>query len=106
MARKRDSSKLDESMGVGATGDEVDQERVGHLPAVGAYSAGTILSFAFDRPASIVEANTQRVLARWLAWRGDLKTTASQERLWLAAARLVPTTGAGVFNQAFMELGA
>jgi A/G-specific adenine glycosylase len=54
----------------------------------------------------IVEANTQRVLVRWLAWRGELKAAATQARLWEAAARLVPPSGAGRFNQAFMELGA
>jgi A/G-specific adenine glycosylase len=76
------------------------------LPGVGRYIAGALLSFAFDRPAPIVEANTQRVLARWLAWEGDLKATRSQARLWEAASRLVPEVGAGTFNQAFMELGA
>jgi A/G-specific adenine glycosylase len=76
------------------------------LPGVGRYIAGAILSFAFDRPAPILEANTQRVLARWLAWREDLKSSASQTRLWEAAERLVPPEGAGEFNQAFMELGA
>ncbi|WP_406695073.1 A/G-specific adenine glycosylase [Singulisphaera sp. Ch08] len=76
------------------------------LPGVGRYIAGAILSFAFDQPAPIVEANTQRVLSRWLAWREDLKSSRSQARLWEAAERLVPSQGAGVFNQAFMELGA
>ena len=33
------------------------------LPGVGRYVAGAILSFAFDLPAPIVEANSQRVLA-------------------------------------------
>ena len=83
-----------------------DPEAVRALPGVGRYIAGAILSFAFDRQAPIVEANTQRVLARWLAWRGDLKTSATQARLWEAAGRLVPAMGAGAFNQAFMELGA
>src|SRR5829696_9017185 len=83
-----------------------DPEAVRTLPGVGRYIAGAILSFAFDRPAPIVEANTQRVLARWLAWRDDLKTPASVARLWQAAAALVPPEGAGRFNQAFMELGA
>src|SRR3954469_18938477 len=32
------------------------------LPGVGRYIAGAVRSFAFDRPAPIVEANTQRVL--------------------------------------------
>jgi len=83
-----------------------DSEALLALPGVGRYIAGAVLSFAFDRPAPILEANTQRVLARWLAWRGDLKSSSSQNRLWEAAARLVPPQGAGTFNQAFMELGA
>ena len=76
------------------------------LPGVGRYISGAILSFAFDLPAPILEANTQRVLARWLACREDLKTKPAQERLWQAAEALVPASGAGTFNQAFMELGA
>jgi A/G-specific adenine glycosylase len=83
-----------------------DPDAVRALPGVGRYIAGAVLSFAFDRPAPIVEANTQRVLARWLAWRGALKGSAAEARLWEAAGRLVPSEGAGTFNQAFMELGA
>ena len=83
-----------------------DLDAIRALPGVGRYIAGAVLSFAFDRPAPIVEANTQRVLARWLAWPNDLAASASQARLWDAAGRLVPREGAGRFNQAFMELGA
>src|SRR5262245_30535108 len=55
---------------VGRHGGEFpdDPDAVRALPGVGRYIAGAILSFAFDRPAPIVEANTQRVLARLLAW--------------------------------------
>jgi len=83
-----------------------DPEDIRALPGVGRYIAGAIRSFAFDQPAPIVEANTQRVLSRWLAWREDLKSKESQTRLWEAAERLVPAHGAGLFNQGFMELGA
>jgi A/G-specific adenine glycosylase len=76
------------------------------LPGVGRYIAGAIRSFAFDLPAPIVEANTQRVLSRLLAWEGNLASPKSAERLWRAAERLVPEQGAGDFNQAIMELGA
>jgi A/G-specific adenine glycosylase len=76
------------------------------LPGIGRYMAGAILSQAFDRPEPILEANSQRVLARLLAWDGDLKATATKTRLWEAAALLVPAQGAGEFNQALMELGA
>jgi A/G-specific adenine glycosylase len=82
-----------------------DPEAIRDLPGVGRYIAGAILSFAFDRPAPIVEANTQRVLARLIAWEDDLKTSASQRRLWELAEELVPEHGAGRFNQAIMELG-
>lgn len=83
-----------------------DPEALRALPGVGRYIAGAVLSFAYDLPAPILEANTQRVVARWLGWRGELTTTETQNRLWTAAERLVPETGAGAFNQAFMELGA
>jgi A/G-specific adenine glycosylase len=83
-----------------------DPEAVRALPGVGRYIAGAVLSFAFDRPAPILEANTQRVLTRWLALEGDIRTAPVQARLWAAAERLVPEQDAGTFNQAFMELGA
>jgi A/G-specific adenine glycosylase len=81
-------------------------EALSALPGVGRYIAGAVASFAFDRPAPIVEANTQRVLARLIAWREPLTAAASRSRLWEAAGRLVPDAGAGEFNQALMELGA
>jgi A/G-specific adenine glycosylase len=83
-----------------------DPTLVRALPGVGRYIAGAILSFAFDRPEPIVEANSQRVLTRLLAISENLKAASTLERLWHAAARLVPSTGAGTFNQGLMELGA
>ena len=83
-----------------------DRVLIRELPGVGRYIAGAILSFAFDLPEPIVEANSQRVLARLLAWPDDLKATSTQARLWQAAERLVPTHHAGAFNQALMDLGA
>ncbi len=83
-----------------------DPVAVRALPGVGRYMAGAILSQAFDLPEPILEANSQRVLARLLAWEGDVNTAATRARLWEAAARLVPPRRAGEFNQALMELGA
>ena len=83
-----------------------DPAAVRALPGVGRYIAGAILSFAMDRPEPIVEANSQRVLARLLAVREDIKVASTKERLWQAAARLVPAENAGAFNQALMDLGA
>jgi A/G-specific adenine glycosylase len=83
-----------------------DPAAVRALPGVGRYIAGAILSFAFDQPEPILEANSQRVLARLLAVRDDIKVAKGRERLWQAAARLVPPEHAGGFNQALMDLGA
>ena len=67
-----------------------DPAAVRALPGVGPYIAGAVLSFAFDRPEPIVEANSQRVLARLVALRDDVKSAATRERIWQAAGRLVP----------------
>jgi len=84
--------------------DRADQVR--QLPGIGRYTAGAILSIAFDQPEPIVEANTQRLLARLLPYEGELSTAAAQAALWQAATDLLPQRGAGQFNQAMMELGS
>jgi A/G-specific adenine glycosylase len=81
-------------------------EAVRGLPGVGPYIAGAILSFAFDRTVPIVEANSQRVLARLFALEGNLAASSTRKLLWASAERLVPAQSAGTFNQALIELGA
>ena len=76
------------------------------LPGIGRYTAGAIVSFAFDRPAPIVEANTLRLYSRLLGYRDDPRSTIGQRWLWSFAEKLVPTKGAGEFNQALTDLGA
>lgn len=83
-----------------------DPEAVRRLPGIGRYTAGAILSIAFDAHEPIVEANTLRLLSRLLAYRGDPRTTAGQKLLWQFAEELLPRCGSGIFNQALMELGA
>jgi A/G-specific adenine glycosylase len=83
-----------------------DSQGLRALPGVGRYMAGAILSFAFDQAAPILEANSQRVLARLLAFPDELQRSQSRQGLWEAAERLVPERGAGDFNQALMDLGA
>ncbi|NIL98241.1 MAG: A/G-specific adenine glycosylase, partial [Planctomycetales bacterium] len=70
------------------------------LPGIGRYTAGAILSIAFDAREPILEANTTRLLARLLAYPGDPAASAGQETLWAFAAALLPTRDVGRFNQA------
>ncbi len=76
------------------------------LPGIGRYTAGAIVSFAFDRAAPIVEANTLRLYSRLLGLHDDPRSTSGQRVLWSFAEKLVPTKSPGEFNQALMDLGA
>ena len=77
------------------------------LPGIGRYTAGAILSIAFNQEAPILDANVIRVLSRVHAVPGDPKTsTQTQAELWRLAEEAIPQGRAGDFNQALMELGA
>ena len=76
------------------------------LPGVGRYTAGAVLSIAHDDPHPILEANTVRLFARLLAYRGDVRSAAGQQVLWSMAEALLPKTASGELNQALMELGS
>lgn len=82
-----------------------DAETLQSLPGIGRYTAGAILSFAFDRPAPILEANSRRVLSRILA-DPERPLGLPDSLLWESAARLVPDRQSGLYNQALMELGS
>lgn len=76
------------------------------LPGIGRYTAGAIVSFAFDRPAPIVEANTLRLYSRLLGMDADPRSTAGQRVLWEFAGLWPAGRNPGEVNQALMELGA
>jgi A/G-specific adenine glycosylase len=76
------------------------------LPGIGRYTAGAVVSIAFDQRAPILEANTVRLYSRLLALRDDPATAAAQKLLWQFAEEILPTTRCGAFNQALMELGS
>ena len=78
------------------------------LPGVGAYTAGAVSSFAYERRAELVDTNVARVLRRVFAPDVDPKSGRGQTRLWSIARQLLPRTGKATWthNQALMELGA
>ena len=83
-----------------------DADAVRRLPGIGRYTAGAILSIAFDAREPILEANTLRLLSRLLAYEGDPRSAEGQRLLWAMAEALLPRRRAGRFNQAIMELGS
>lgn len=78
------------------------------LPGIGAYTAGAVASFAYERRVPLVDTNVARVLRRVFAPRLDPRSSAGQRMLWQIAEAILPRTGRAAYthNQALMELGA
>jgi A/G-specific adenine glycosylase len=74
------------------------------LPGVGAYTAAAIAAIAFGRPATVVDGNVERVVARLFAVEEPLPGV--KPKLRTLAATLTPRERPGDYAQAMMDLGA
>jgi len=74
------------------------------LPGIGGYTAAAIAAIAFDAPASPVDGNIERVVARLFAVATPLP--AVKPELRRLARTFAPQRRAGDFAQAMMDLGA
>lgn len=83
-----------------------DKEAVSALRGVGPYTAGAILSIAFDLPEPAVDGNVMRVLSRYYNLEDDIAKPSVRVGMERLAASLIPEGQAASFNQALMELGA
>lgn len=74
------------------------------LPGVGDYTAAAVAAIAFGRPAVVVDANIERVIARhrWI----ETPLPAAKRAIRAALEPLVPADRPGDFAQALMDLGA
>lgn len=76
------------------------------LPGIGRYTAGAIMSLAFNRNHPLVDANVERLFARLFNLAAPTKEKHTHAFIWHKAAELIPHGKARFFNQALMELGA
>jgi len=74
------------------------------LPGIGAYTAAAIAAIAFEKRASPVDGNIERVITRVFAVEEELPGAKPQIRA--LAEQLTPESRAGDFAQAMMDLGA
>jgi A/G-specific adenine glycosylase len=81
-----------------------DVDGLRKLPGIGAYTAGAIAAIAFDARQAAVDANAERVIARFFAVEEPLPGAKTELRRF--AQSLVPRRRAGDFAQALMDLGA
>ena len=74
------------------------------LPGVGPYTAAAIAAIAYGEPATPVDGNIERVVARLFACRHPLP--AAKREIKRLAETLTPQRRPGDFAQAMMDLGA
>ena len=74
------------------------------LPGIGPYTAAAIAAIAFDRPATVVDGNVERVVSRLIALSAPLP--AAKPTIRAATAAITPQQRPGDFAQAMMDLGA
>ena len=97
-----------------ACAQQVARDHAGHfpsteqglraLPGIGAYTAAAMAAIAFDRKATVVDGNVERVMARLNAV--DVPLPRAKPLLYAHMARLTPERRAGDFAQAMMDLGS
>ncbi len=80
------------------------REELLSLPGIGPYTASAIAAIAFDRPATVVDGNVERVMARLHLVETPLP--AAKPELTALAEALTPEERPGDYAQAVMDLGA
>ncbi|MCS1352032.1 A/G-specific adenine glycosylase [Mechercharimyces sp. CAU 1602] len=89
-------------------GGVVPQElpAISKLKGVGPYTAGAILSIAYNKSIPAVDGNVMRVFTRLFALYDDIAKVSTRKKIEQLVAQVIPSERAGDFNQAVMELGA
>ncbi len=80
------------------------EEKLLDLPGIGPYTAAAIAAIAFDRQATVLDGNVERVIARIFAVEDPLPE--SKPTLRRYAGTLTPAERPGDYAQAVMDLGA
>jgi A/G-specific adenine glycosylase len=75
------------------------------IPGFGPYTTAAVLSFAFDKPYPVMDANVRRVCMRLIRMHRKASPKNDKELLHFITP-LLPQKHMGIFNQALMELGS
>lgn len=81
-------------------------ETVLSLPGVGEYTAGAIMSIAYNQPYAATDGNVIRVLARFFGLKDDMRLPKSRTKIATLNQGLIKTATPQIYTQALMELGA
>jgi len=81
-------------------------EAVIALPGIGKYTAGAIMSIAYQKPYSALDGNVVRVLSRYLGNANDMREEKNRKVLDQYNQTQIEHAHPEVYTQAMMELGA
>lgn len=81
-------------------------EEVIQLKGIGKYTAGAIMSIAYNQPYSALDGNVVRVLSRYLADSGDMRKDKEKKRLDTYNQRMIEKAHPRIYTEAMIELGA
>ena len=76
------------------------------LAGIGDYTAGAILSIAYEKREPAIDSNVLRVFSRLFYIRDELSRTIVKKRIRGLVQQVIPSDRPGDFNQALMDLGA
>ena len=83
-----------------------DFESLTALPGIGSYTAGAVLSIAYDLPYPSLDGNLKRVLSRLNCFTEAVDTKEASELFSKSCLRLYRHASPRIINQALMDLGA
>ncbi|MBS4914014.1 MAG: A/G-specific adenine glycosylase [Veillonella sp.] len=89
-------------------GGEIPRNRkdMESLKGVGAYTAGAVLSIAYNLKEPAIDGNVLRVYARLYNIHDDIMRTAGKKKITALAEETMPPDRPGDFNQSLMDFGA
>ena len=83
-----------------------DYDELIKLSGIGSYTAGAVVSIAFDKPVPAVDGNVLRILSRLRMDDRDILDSNVRKSIEEELRGVIPNNRPGDFNQALMELGA
>ncbi len=81
-------------------------EDISKLSGVGEYTAGAILSIAYNQRQPAVDGNVLRVFSRLFSITGDITRLQTKKAITKVVEQELPEDRPGDFNQAIMDLGS
>ena len=83
-----------------------DKKTILKLNGIGPYTAGAVLSIAYDQKVPAVDGNVMRVFSRLFALLDDISSGSTRKKIESLVEEVIPDQSPGDFNQALMDLGA